>query len=500
MTKKTAEKKWEELIQEIHRSTTVKKEDSSTILARKRRLEKSFEEWAAYYFPNYADSKPAPFHIKSSKKIIESERLYAVRAWSRELAKSTRTMIELIYLSLLKKIKNVLHISHSEDQSTDLLTPYYLVFEYNQRIIQDYGHQKTSMWQSKRFKIKSGTNFRAIGAGQNPRGTKNENFRPDVVVFDDIDTDKEVRNVDMIRRKWNWIEQAVIPAMSISGSRRIVFLGNIIGRETVITKAIERAKIAKNGYVDIRNIRDAKGKSVWKRNSESDIDEMLSMLSYASAQKEYFNNPMSEGSVFKSITWGRVPRIDSLKLTVIYGDPSYSNRVNKQNSRKCTVIVAKLQNKYYILNAFLAKATANEFVTWFTKLQHQYGHERIKITNWVECNSLQLPYFEQILQPEFRNKGVNIKTDERKKPGKYERVEGNLEPKNRDGCLIFNEKEKDNKHMKLLEEQFLVFSESTADKLDGPDAVEGAVWILDNTVTNGKVIKSKRYKNIKYSF
>ena len=57
--------------------------------------------------------------------------------------------------------------------------------------------------------------------------------------------------------------------------------------------------------MDIINIRDKDGKSTWDKNSEGDVDKILSLVSTASAQKEYFNNPLSEGDVFTEMTWGQ---------------------------------------------------------------------------------------------------------------------------------------------------------------------------------------------------
>jgi len=50
---------------------------------------------------------------------------------------------------------------------------------------------------------------------------------------------------------------------------------------------------------------------------------------------------------------------------------------------------------------------------------------------------------------------------------------------NRQGRLIFNEAEKSNPHMLRLEDQFRNFAANTTSHIDGPDAVEGGVFILN---------------------
>jgi hypothetical protein len=74
---------------------------------------------------------------------------------------------------------------------------------------------------------------------------------------------------------------------------------------------------------------------------------------------------------------------------------------------------------------------------------------------------------------------IGIIPDDRKKPDKYSRIEGNLEPLNRMGKLIFNEAEKTNPHMVRLAEQFLLVNPRLSAPADGPDAIEAAVWIIN---------------------
>src|SRR5690625_8029065 len=77
----------------------------------------------------------------------------------------------------------------------------------------------------------------------------------------------------------------------------------------------------------IVNIRDKNGKSTWpNKNTEEHIDRVLSKISYFSAQKEYYNNPIDKGTVFTSINYGKVPPLRSCKRVIAYFDPSTSNK------------------------------------------------------------------------------------------------------------------------------------------------------------------------------
>lgn len=72
--------------------------------------------------------------------------------------------------------------------------------------------------------------------------------------------------------------------------------------------------------------------------------------------------------------------------------------------------------------------------------------------------------------------------DAKQKTDKATRIEANLEPLVRTGRLVLNIDQRDNPHMRRLEEQFLMFSLQMRYPADGPDCVEGALrWLRDKT-------------------
>lgn len=499
---------WNDLVASIKESSDINASDSvADIEARKKRLEADDEAWFQYYFAQYYSCEPAPFHRKATKRIMSNSRWYEVRAWSRELAKSARSMMEITKLALTRKVRNVLLISNSADNAERLLLPFMANLEENQRIIQDYGIQKKiGSWETGEFTCQCGCSFRAIGAGQSPRGTRNKNFRPDLILIDDIDTDEECRNPERIKAKWKWLEEALIPTMSVSGNYRILFNGNIIAADCCITKAIAKAKELKVvgiGHVDIINIRDKNGHSVWpQKNSEEDIDLFLSLVSISAAQKEFFNNPVAEGEVFKEMAYGKVPALSKFKFLVIYGDPAPGENKTKKSSTKTVCLLGKLAGKLYLIKAFLDRGLNAEFIEWYVKLLEFVGG-RTTVYCYMENNKLQDPFFQQVFQPlvrkvrRERNLSLYIRGDEEKKTDKGTRIEANLEPMNREGNLILNEAEKDNPNMKRMENQFKLFNLQLTFAADGPDCVEGGNRIIDKKLRDTEPAKKISRKTLR---
>ena len=475
-------KQWKELVANFSRATPVDfSESPSQQAARIRRLEANPEEWFRYYFPNYCSAEPAPFHKAATKRLLSHDEWFEVRAWARELAKSARSMMELFYLALTHRIHATLVVSATLDAAVELILPWRAALEGNNRIINDYGDQRGSVWKEDKLVTTSGWFVRAIGWGQSPRGTRNENFRPDSYIIDDIDTDEECRNEDIQQRKINWIEQALLGTRSISTKTRILVNGNIIHDNCCVSMLARRAD-----KFDIVNIRDVDGKSTWPaKNTEEDIDRTLSLLSYESAQKEYFNNPMDGTELFRDLSFAAVPRITSFDEVLVYADPATSNRDTSSGSMKAVGVIARKGLDFYVLRCRVDNMSTSRFVDALFELHLYAARAGDTVNVYIENNSLQNPFYEQVLYPlictRSSERGVILPVigDNRDKKDKYARIEGTLEPLVRNKRLHLNAAEERDPDMLRLLAQFRNFSRKQR-RMDAPDMVEGGVFILQS--------------------
>ncbi|MCB6230854.1 hypothetical protein [Flavobacterium psychrophilum] len=485
-TDKNYLKAWKEFRDNTRKATPVDLTESAVDKAKRiKHLESHPEEWFKYYFPNFYTSEPAPFHIKATKRVLSNMEWFEVRSWARELSKSGRTMMEVLYLAMTGKKKNIIMASSTFDNACRLLLPYKSILEANNRIINDYGEQQSiGNWEAGEFVTRKGVSFRAIGKGQTPRGTRKDEVRPDVLLIDDFDTDEECRNIERIKASLKWIEEALIPTRSISGHLLIMVCGNIIAKFCCVTELAKKAD-----YHDIVNIRDKEGKSTWpNKNTEASIDRVLNTISFNSAQKEYFNNPISEGDIFKELTYGKCPPLSYCEDVVVYADPSTSNKDKGNASTKAIAIIGYRQQKYYVYKMWVDTMSNSKFVDCLYEAYKYLTINRVDTKRiYIENNSLQDPFYEQVLLPliyqRSRENGftIPITPDSRRKPDKFFRIEGTLEPHNRLGRLIFNVDQKEEPNMVRTHDQMLAVSPTTK-IMDAPDAIEGACWLIQNRV------------------
>lgn len=471
---------WEEFVENMNRDAPV--EQKETPQQKKKRiadLEADDEAWFKYYFSKYYTSDPAKFHLKSTKRVMNNPEWYEVRAWSRELSKSGRTMMEVLKLCLTGKKRNVVLTSNSKDNAERLLAPYKAFLEKNNRIINDYGTQmKHGSWSDSEFVTRKGAAFRAIGKGQSPRGTRNEEVRPDVLLVDDFDTDEECRNPDTVDKYWDWLEKAFYATRSISNPLLVIFCGNIIAEYCTIKKAIEMAD-----HHEIINIRDKHGRSTWpQKNTEEMIDRVLSKISYAAAQGEYFNNPITKGKVFDKLHYKKMMPLNRYKFLVAYTDPSY--KAGKKNDYKATVLIGKYKDEYHVLRVFCAQTTTATMLDWQYEIMKDVDG-KVPVYFLIEWPSIDDTLKLELEKANNRHKvTLPLKADERTKPDKFFRIESKLEPLNRNEKLWFNEKLKPSDHMKNMEAQFLALSPTSRAHDDGPDAVEGGVFVVDSKTSS----------------
>ena len=487
---------WDNYIKNVMRETEVPFKESEGDKARRiKSLLGNFKAFCKYYFPNFTTADFAEFHLEFANKVIDNSTIYAVIAWSREHSKSVVSGLFLpLFLKFNKELFNMILVSNSYDKAEELLMPIMVALEFNQRIINDFGLQRGyGHWESRKITTRDGCSFRALGAGQSPRGLRQDEKRPDFILVDDIDIDEEGRNDNRVKNKWEWLEQALYPAMSVSGPKRFIVAGNIIHKNSIVVRASKMAD-----YFRQVNILDKKGRPAWKeRYSMEQINYMLSKISYASAQKEYFNNPISTGTVFKDMRYGKIPPLSKFRFLVCYTDPSFKE--SKKSDFKATGLLGLYEGNYYIIKAFVEQTSTAAMIDWHYQIRDFVG-DKNTVYYFIEANMLQDIFLEEFKKIALTKGYIPIQPDIRKKADKFSRIEATLEPLHRTGRLILNEDEKKNPHMMRLAEQFEAIEPSLPAHDDAPDMVEGGIYIINTKMqflgpikVIGKKQSSKKY-------
>lgn len=482
---KQALERWKRLTENIQNLSTVNAaETKAEQLARVERARKDYAYFVEYYFPHYCTDRDtgkvipsARHHIDAARKIIRNKTLKAVFKWARGQAKSTHmdVMIPMWLMCQKKREINVMVlVGKSEDSAQTLLGDIQAELQYNKRYIHDFGTKyNAGNWQEGEFVTSDGVAFFARGRGQSPRGLRYRNKRPDYIVIDDLDDDELCENDARVRKITEWVKEALFGAFGAEGGR-FIMVGNLISKNSVL------ANIAASKGVEVSqvNVLDKNGKSAWPEYwTEERIREKREFMGYRAFEKEYMNNPIKEGSVFRKdwIRWGRMLPLDKYEMIVAYCDPSFKG--STQNDYKAIKVWGKIGTELHHLFAFVRQCSVGEMVRWFYDL-HERMPEGVICNYYIEANFLQ-----DILLDEFDAEGrlrgyqLPIQADKRKKPDKFARIEA-VSPLWERGFVKYNEKMKDDPDMLAGIEQTLSIEKGSRTHDDAPDADEGAIYIL----------------------
>lgn len=483
-------KNFDLLVKQIQTSTApVMGEAQHTRKERVLHLLNHWPEFLKYYFPNWASSEFAPFHIRGGNAVVNFTEKKNIFAWkiSRNLSKTTFWQMFSIYLAL-RKVSGItppsgvggfdtgLWWSKTYDQASDMLTSIRLQYEYNQKLIQDFGEFKTfGQWDGESFTTSQGIWWKAIGKGQSPRGAKKDEKRPSIIIGDDFDDDEELRSGKRLDQSWQWITDALMPVMDVSQHGLYVFLNNLLAKDSLMARAYGMAD-----YAETVNLLDDRGKPSWAaRHTLADCQYMIGKIGTRAAQKEYFNNPVVEGKVFKE-EWMQTKPMKSLTgyyALLAYLDPSFKSKKNADH--KALVLIGLKDGEFHIIKTFCNVATVEEMVEWHYELEAYVKAKNAICEFWMEEVFLQDLLYKDFAEVAKR-KGwpIGVQGDTRKKPDKDARISAMAGYFER-GQIFFNEMEMDNHHMMRMREQLLLFEPGfTGIKKDGPDALEGGLFKL----------------------
>lgn len=479
-------KQWEER-KKLILSADFRLADSTEIKeARIERARKDYPYFVETYFPHLCTNpetkgtiRCGKFQIDAAKYLKTHRHTRAVFEWARGHAKSTHISLMIPIWLMIQETRTIhvmVLVSKSEDSAERLLSDLQCELQFNTLLKQDFSIEiDEGNWSTGEFKTKDGMLFIAIGRGQSPRGIKNRGQRPDYIVIDDIDDDDMVRNPARVSLAFDWCLSALLGAMDM-GRGRFVLVGNRIAKDSILSRFAERPET----HHTIVNAIDYSGQPSWtEKYNREEILELRTYMGERRFQKEYMNNPINEGTVFhrKHIRYGKMLPLKEYRSLICYTDPSF--KASTTNDFKATMLVGKTKTgQYHVLKAFAEQTNVSNMVAWHYEIDG-YVAGRVPVMYYMESN-----FIQDLMLDEFKKVGdalghqIPIRGDARKKPDKFSRIEA-MQPLFERGLIILNEKEKDAPGMRQLEEQLLMFEKGAKAHDDAPDALEGAVFLLN---------------------
>ena len=481
-----AQERWKQHCETVQAATAINiNETQAQRLVRLKRLRTDYAAFVDYYFPHWTVNPEtgkatpcAPFHVSAANKILKDRNLKAAFQWHRGAAKSTN-MDVFVPMWLMaqehREINVMVLVGKSEDNAKTLLGDIQAELQYNQRYIHDFGEQyNAGSWEEGQFVTRSEVAFFARGRGQSPRGLRYRSHRPDYVIIDDLDDDELVESPARVSKLFDWVRSALFGTLD-GGRGRFIMVGNLIGKNSVLAKWCD----IKSVHVTKVNIYDSKGGISWASKwTPQEVKDIEDVVGYRAFQKEYMNNPIIEGAIFRNewIRWGKRPAWSKFSEIVLYIDPSFKG--STKNDYKAAKRWGKAGTTLYHLRAFVRQSSVAEMVRWCYDLYEWSRAQGISVRWYMEANFMQDTILDEFRREgELRGYQLPITGDKRKKPDKFQRVEA-ISPLWERGFVVYDETQKDDPDMLAGIDQTLAFEKGMRGHDDAPDADEGAIWML----------------------
>lgn len=251
---------------------------------RKAYFENDFYKYCNYYFDEYYSFDTPECLLKYYKALEEWKNVYF--KWFRWCAKTTIAQMFVNYVIAYKKRRNIMRYSQTIDNAQENLTYVANSFIWDtdggERFIRDFGNlyypefsARGSQKKIKRldkFITENDCYIRAMSLWTSPRWKNytapDWKFRPDLLIFDDVDTIVSCNNKKKIDKNFEFMLNEVL--WWTTSATQIIFLWNTIYEDWLVPRFEEHIKKDKNWEIIILPIYDKDKNIVWDRFVETD--------------------------------------------------------------------------------------------------------------------------------------------------------------------------------------------------------------------------------------
>lgn len=244
-------------------------------LARRKAGSEDILTFAKLYFKDHMESDPCSFHKEICEILIgmadKRKRNLAVAA-PRGHAKSTvGGLFYAVWSICYAKENYILLFSATERQATSLISNIKKALESNEKLMRDFpevchvgeGLDKYK-WTQHEIETKNGIKVEAFGCLQEVRSFKFGPHRPSLIIFDDIDGDKNTYSAESRDKLLKWFK-GTIRFMGSSKKTNMIAVGTLLHTESLLSKFINDNQFQnwneRKPYKAV--IQDAKREDLW---------------------------------------------------------------------------------------------------------------------------------------------------------------------------------------------------------------------------------------------
>lgn len=158
------------------------------------------------------------------------------------------TLISLVYAiwSIIgrQNAKFVILFSQTQGQSRQLLANIKMEFESNELLRKDFGsfEEPNDEWRSTTIVLsRYNAKIMVVSTGEAIRGYRHGQYRPDIMIFDDIEDNDSVRTKEGRDKTYQFVTSQAIPAGDTN--TKVIMIGNLLHEDSIIRRFINEINL-----------------------------------------------------------------------------------------------------------------------------------------------------------------------------------------------------------------------------------------------------------------
>jgi hypothetical protein len=201
------------------------------------------------------------------------------------------------------KNRYALLIGASGDAARENLINIKIEIEENDLLLEDFGELKGQVWRDDRIELSNGTCIQAKGSGASMRGTRFRQYRPDLIVLDDVLKDDAVDSPSQRDKISRWLKRVVF---NLGKTAFIIWVNTIFHSDDPISRLIEEVEAGtlKRWIAARLSCLRPDGSPLWPEYwSAAALEEKREQLGFDSFSTEWCNEPLSDEQRIIQRSW-----------------------------------------------------------------------------------------------------------------------------------------------------------------------------------------------------
>jgi hypothetical protein len=328
-------------------------EDRMTKAERVARGRRDPQWFCRYYLAAYFVSESAEFHRELFDIAFTHDKF--IGAAPREHAKSTVVSFARVIHAICYKLCHFAVIFREADNVAEMnVDDIRQELETNERIAEDFGNLVGKRkWTAGQFVTSTDIKVMGRGRGTSARGLKHKQFRPDLVICDDIEDDESVESKPQRDKQERWFLRVVSNIVGPGG--KLFMIGTVLHHDSLLMRLLARTDIY---TTRIWKAITPDGKPLWPaRWPLARLEEKRKEIGARNFSTEFMNEAANEEEqIFlpqfeKRFTDDDVAGIKFSEAAAI--DPAIGTKAKNDNT--AVVVCGEHNGNYHILRVRLKK-------------------------------------------------------------------------------------------------------------------------------------------------